>query len=412
MSIKGGPRVVISKAPIILSYDGISAKSYAGESTTNLASANRNSAYTWTNSGAWSLTYHSYGNSPVGHPPINPDEYGNVSVLKGSTTTTGSQHFGIAHTSSLSSSTVYTYSVWYYQLHRSGIGGPYCRSNQSNTNLGNLRYKGQTGTSNWPKNKWIRLEREFTTQSSDTQVYISNYIGNTVGDTMFFAAPQLEQKSYATPFTSSSRTGSWTDLSGLGNSGTFTNMTGTAKLHRRKGSVMLNNNFLNFDGSNDYVSTSFGSGRNPSTEPITYSFWVRKNNTDNEMFAVQGHWGSAGRAYFGVLGGYFNMGIHDDGWADNVSTRGPSCSTGKWYNVVVVFTGSNARMYVDGIYYWQRSYTSYTFNQSLQIGSHAQHEAHNYAWTGSIAKVTVYDGALTDSDVKNEFKSLRRRFER
>ena len=168
--IKGGPKVVTDG--LVLCLDAHDAKSYAGEPVTNLAS---DSAYTWVNSGAWTQnTYTTHESCPVGFPPGLKGVSG-VQVLEGICTTAGSIHFGTGHVNPASASTQYTYSVWFYQKNKAGIGGPYARANVSNSNLGTMKYNGTTGSSNWPVNKWIKLEITFTTQSSDTQTYISNY---------------------------------------------------------------------------------------------------------------------------------------------------------------------------------------------------------------------------------------------
>ena len=233
-------------------------------------------------------------------------------------------------------------------------------------------------------------------------------------------------------------TNAWKDLSGNGNHGSFSAIgfgdSGDTLLGRR-GEILLPIGehgktqkeadlehtdggvasgavaSINFDGTNDLVTTSFGNGRNPSTNPITYSFWVVQDGSGSDMFAVQGNWGSSSRAYFGVLSGYWNMGIHDDGWGDSASTRGPAVVIGKWTNVVIVFDGSAAKMYVNGLHYWDRAYSSYTFNQVLEIGGNTYDDGGtNYSWNGRIAKVSVFNAALSHEQVKQEFNQFKVRF--
>jgi len=48
------------------------------------------------------------------------------------------------------------------------------------------------------------------------------------------------------------------------------------------------------------VSTSFGDGHNPATNPISYTVWVKTHtNSGSKMFLVQGNWDGDFRAYFG-----------------------------------------------------------------------------------------------------------------
>ena len=67
-------------------------------------------------------------------------------------------------------------------------------------------------------------------------------------------------------------------------------------------------------------------------------------------------------------------------------------------------------MYVDGVYYWQRAYSSYTFNQTLDIGSNPQHESNSYAWDGEIAQVLVHNKALTAAEVLSNYNATKERF--
>ena len=65
-------------------------------------------------------------------------------------------------------------------------------------------------------------------------------------------------------------------------------------------------------------------------------------------------------------------------------------------------------MYVNGLHYWDRAYSSYTFNQVLEIGGNT-YDA-NYNWNGRIAKVSVFNAALSHKQVKQEFNQFKVRF--
>lgn len=187
----------------------------------------------------------------------------------------------------------------------------------------------------------------------------------------------------------------WKDLSGNGNDGTLVN--GTSYSTDNKGSMV-------FDGTNSYVETNFGNGRNPSTDPISYSCWVIKNDTANDMFLVQGHWGSAARAYFGVNAGKWGIGIQDSGWEAN----GSVFNSTTWYFTTIVFDGSDCKLYINGNYDCQKSYTSFVFNQTLQLGSTSYD--YQYTWNGKISNLSVYDRALTELEIRQNFEALRGRY--
>ena len=297
-------------------------------------------------------------------------------------------------------------------------------------------HQGQLIAGVWERKSWTISSAADWKQANIPSIYCYGYIGaTTAASTIRITDIQVEVKGYNTPYIDKVpltntyeahrlAANAWRDITENGNHGTLTNMVGTGTAHYKEGNIIrlggpVTNGFnisndpmyLDFDGSDDLVTTSFGNGRNPSTNPITYSFWVAQDGSGSDMFAVQGNWGSSGRAYFGVLNGYWNMGIHDDGWGDTASTRGPAVVIGKWTNVVIVFDGSAAKMYVNGLHYWDRAYSSYTFNQVLEIGGNTYDDGGtNYSWNGRIAKVSVFNAALSHKQVKQEFNQFKVRF--
>jgi len=158
---------------------------------------------------------------------------------------------------------------------------------------------------------------------------------------------------------------------------------------------------LEFDGTDDDVSTNYGNGINPSTQPHTYSAWVKSDSPSSaRMYFVQGNWSTNNRAYFGHNGGYWSMGIQDSGWGG--ASGGAADSN--WHHVAIVFDGSNAKFYLDGTYKFQKAYTSYTFNQNLTIGSGRPTDT-QYDWDGLIDEMCVYDRALSPDEVLQEYNA-------
>ena len=135
---------------------------------------------------------------------------------------------------------------------------------------------------------------------------------------------------------------------------------------------------------------------------------MKQDSLTDEMFAVQGNWlvGSQ-RAYFGSLASYWNMGVEATGWGNTAATRGDAITAGVWVNVVIVFTGTAAKMYNNGIYKYEIAYSSYTFNQNLEIGGET---SASYDWDGKIGAVAVFDKALTAQQIKENFNQQRNRF--
>jgi len=410
--IKGGPKIV--NDGLVLCLDAHDAKSYAGEPVTNLAS---DSAYTWVNSGAWTQnTYTTHESCPVGFPPGLKGVSG-VQVLEGICTTTGSIHFGTGHVNPASASTQYTYSVWFYQKGRAGIGGPYARANVSNSNLGTMKYNGTTGSSNWPVNKWIKLEITFTTQGSDTQTYISNYFGSQVGDTMYFCAAQSEQKSYYSPFADSSRsaTDGWKDRTTNNNDGTLTNMVGTGAGHYRDGQVIMPvaNSYLDFDGSDDRVQISHSTQLNNAK---SWEIWFKidsfpDTSTYDSVFSKTANWNQQGGILLSLI--YGNLRFSYGGyWADLTIESISNMNTNTWYQVVGTgeYTGSGILMkgYLNGVYKGSLTRTAAfvpTNTNALYLGFGS-----GGTMNGQIAIFRVYEQTLTAAEVLSNYNATKQRF--
>jgi len=231
--------------------------------------------------------------------------------------------------------------------------------------------------------------------------------GSTSSDRTKWIKPQVTTLSYNVPFANLSRsaTNGWTDLSGNGNHGTLTNMTGTGASHYKDGQVIkpLANSYLDFDGSNDYVATSFGSGRNPHSSPTTFVAWVKSDTTtNNKMWLDHGSNGTNQRLYSALItaDNTTPFGIQSSAWS-----LPSNADTSKWYHQALVMDSGTARGYYDGIPAGTKSYSSYTLPGNTRAGGRA-----SYIWDGQIACFAVYDKALSAAEVKKNFNAQRRRF--
>ncbi len=211
--------------------------------------------------------------------------------------------------------------------------------------------------------------------------------------------------------TSRGKNASLLDVSSNNNNGSLINETGTSTTHYRDGQVImpLANAYLEFDGTDNYVSTSFGDGHNPATNPISYTVWV-KTHTDSgsKMFLVQGNWAGNFRAYFGITGGKWGMGIQSSGWGD--TQGGDTVTTNTWHHMCMVFEGLTCKWYRNGSLMFSKSYTSFAFNQNLIIGED-NYDATNRFWNGEIAQVLVHNKALTAAEVLNNYNTTKSRFD-
>ena len=194
------------------------------------------------------------------------------------------------------------------------------------------------------------------------------------------------------------------------NNGTLVNGTNTGVTNYRDGQVIMPvaNSYLEFDGTDDYISTSFGNGHNPATNPISYTLWVKAHtNSGSRMIFVQGNWNGNYRAYFGYTGAKWGMGIQSSGWGS--TQGGDAVTTNTWNHMCMVFEGSTCKWYRNGNLMFSKSYTSFTFNQNLIIGED-NYDSTDRFWDGEIAQVLVHNKALTAAEVLNNYSATKNRF--
>jgi len=187
---------------------------------------------------------------------------------------------------------------------------------------------------------------------------------------------------------------SWSDLSGNGNNGTLTN--GPTYSSDDGGS-------LTFDGSNDYapIGTSgfpFGSSAG------TLSCWVRTNTTAAgfQWIVSYGSPGTSQARFLGINGTTYYFG----GYGNDITASGVPVNT--WINMVGVYDGTNASMYVNGVLVSGPTAKSWnTVANNAQVGR--QTNGSEY-WNGNIAQVSIYNRALIASEVQQNFEALRGRY--
>ena len=236
------------------------------------------------------------------------------------------------------------------------------------------------------------------------------------GARTFWIKPMVTTKDHSVPFTSGTRssTDSWRDISGNGNHGTHSATdfgdNGDPDL-RRVGQILLPDAedittapaSINFDGSNDLVTTSFGSGRNPYSSPMTFVAWVKSDTTtNNKMWLDHGSNGSNQRLYCALItaDNPKPFGIQSSAWS-----LPSNADNSKWYHQALVMDSGTARGYYDGNAAGTKSYTSYTLPGNVRAGGRS-----SYNWDGQIACFAIYNTALSHADIKQIYNAQKNRF--
>jgi hypothetical protein len=191
----------------------------------------------------------------------------------------------------------------------------------------------------------------------------------------------------------------WTDLSGNGNNGTLTN--GPTYSSANRGSIV-------FDGSNDYIG--LGTSANIVPPYITVSLFVNVNNYTTRPHLFGRGEGTIGHCYFvietsGAFRFYTDIG---SGWSF-IQPSSFTFPTGVWYNIVCSFDGSNVNVYGNGVLLGTSSRVGQLRQYTAQETVVGRILTQNY-FPGNIAQVSIYNRALTATEVAKNFNSTRGRF--
>ena len=187
----------------------------------------------------------------------------------------------------------------------------------------------------------------------------------------------------------------WYDRSSQGNNGTIVNAS-------------FSDNSIVFDGAEDRVSTNYGSGKNPTTQDLTYEVWAKKSGTGNEEFLFfNSQWDNDRRVYVGYKDGKLGWGIQDRAWTGNDTDF--YITSNVWFHTVLTFSGSSAKLYANSELKDTDTITSFEFSHDLVIGS-ARIYGTQFDWTGNIPSFRVYEKALTQVEILQNYNATKGRF--
>ena len=188
----------------------------------------------------------------------------------------------------------------------------------------------------------------------------------------------------------------WLDLSGSGNTGTFTN--GPTFSSSNQGSIV-------FDGTDDIVTTSLS-----ATLSFTWSVWFKTNvlasGYRNIISVPTG-------AYMLMLLDIStnNMGFWSSDGMNGGSLGVDSLSTNTWYNAVLVREGDGIsggyKAYLNSVFKGSANTSTWTIANTISLGGRT--DASQYL-NGNIAQVAIYNTALNQDQINQNFYAYRGRF--
>ena len=295
---------------------------------------------------------------------------------------------------------------------------------------------GATGIANSLQNVWQR--RSFTVGPISTSGNLNMYLypgacgATRLADsgTIYYRNPKVEFTNVDTgnsTFSSTSNIGLWYDLSGNGYNGTLTN--GPTSDVSNKGNIL-------FDGSNDEITTNLPLTNFPSYSSFTFETWVKITAFPAVLAANQygvtyqagvllGATYYAGAAlywYGNNAGNAFTLYGFIRGADAYRNTSGYNFSLNQWYHCVMVNNAALGTLvlFINGTLYSSVATATLPYDPANtptagNIGiSKSQVDgggtANYRAFGGQMASARVYNKALTNAEITQNYEATRTRF--
>lgn len=298
---------------------------------------------------------------------------------------------------SLTAGETYTLSFYVKNINCTGFGG-----NLYSPGLGRV-----IGSIVYPTiytDRWARVIKTFTVPDEGVNPVSMSPQAFRDGGNGFFKMCwlQMEQGDVATKYINGIRldTASIVDVSPTRSTITAANLT-----YRQDDTPT-------FDGTNDYIVTDRIPGTGTSTSSVSWCIWTKPQTDNGNIMSMssnnpQGSWNMPPIA---ASGGKFRGKI----WSNNYLYSDPYVQ-GTWYYLCLVFNYNtqSQTFYVNGIQVGQQTSITYGAsgsNNFLFFGQ-ANPGANNTGYySGEIGLAQVYNKALTDAEVKQNFEATRSKY--
>jgi hypothetical protein len=196
----------------------------------------------------------------------------------------------------------------------------------------------------------------------------------------------------------------WTDLSGNGNHGTLT--SGPTYSSANRGSLV-------FDGIDDYVIDSSTTNIPVGSSSRTIEFWVYPKG-DTNVFVVLGPGGVGSTQIYSVQ--FYNIGgtrylFTDAITANNQTISGAQLPTlNAWNHIVFGNSGQDYFYYVNGVLQKSGTFPANlnTVGQKYLIGKRTDYASNTM--NANMARVSIYNIALSEAEITQNFNALRHRY--
>jgi len=370
MGLAHSPSIVTNG--LVFAYDMANTqKSFKGAPTTNLLTNGNFSNGVISPFGTYNVT-------PVTVSGVSPLPYTNYSsnYVMQFTSTTGTSGASMDVNGKCTVGQTYTFS-FYGRL----FTGP-----SSTVGLSFNNQNGSGDTNAWSSNvtltnAWQKFTFTFTYDVAKIMFYFYNSV---TGYTCQFTDFQLEQLSVASPFVNGTRSNTQAILDQTNNN----TITANSLTYASDGT-------FSFNGSSNYITSSFAT---TSGQAVTYTGWLYSTETTatyrNFVDSVSQNpmiwWNTSGQIEFDAAS-YTTSAVYRNQWVYVALSKPTGSSAASYYvNGVLVGTGTA---------YTTPTATPTWFNR-----------AGSQTWKGSASAVTVYNRALSQLEIQQNFNALRGRY--
>ena len=247
-----------------------------------------------------------------------------------------------------------------------------------------------------------------------------NYLGNSSSGSYFWGV-QIEQNLYPTIYTASvgnilGKRTSWTNLTNLSQTSSLLTSSISASIPQFSS---LNDKVLNFDGTGSYVDTGldlrWGTGSSVSLE-----MWLKNGRssvsapfigTTNFMWQIRQ--GSSQSPNSNITYVYWDTtGNHTNGPVITVS----NFFDGTWKHLVMTWDSgsSTTSIYKNGVLQTAQTSSNAAANRNIadtvKLGGNIYGWAAATDWSGSIANTKIYNRALTQQEILQNYNAQKTRF--
>ena len=161
------------------------------------------------------------------------------------------------------------------------------------------------------------------------------------------------------------------------------------------------NGYFIFDGSNDYINLPT-SNLPYGSVPRTICCWFLASSLAYEWAFSYGSPADGASNALGII-----LGVITYAGYGGVDVYGPAPSLNTWYYVCGVYNGSIASLYVNGSLYTSSAKSWNTVQSTAQIGRQTNTVEF---WNGNISQAKIYNRALTEQEILQNFNATRFRY--